>query len=299
MLRASARARATRYWLPALTFAVPRRLCSASAVRVEFGIASLPDPSKKRGEDAHIISCPPPPATRAWAGVFDGVGGWASSGVDPSKYSRELARLVDLELHQQVAGGEPSDLREALHAAASANAQIGSCTACIAAVCTDGRISTLNVGDSGVWVLRRREDAAEPAESPVADAPPAFSLVHRSQVQQHAFNTPFQLGTQSRDSAADGELGSFAGVAGDMVLLASDGLFDNLSELDIRILVSEFSATPAQKIAETLAWVAQKVSFDENRRSPFEVEAKRHGFNFKGGKVDDTTVLVLKLVADR
>jgi protein phosphatase PTC7 len=114
---------------------------------------------------------------------------------------------------------------------------------------------------------------------------------------QHAFNTPYQLGTQSRDSAADGELGSFAGRAGDVVLLATDGLFDNLSELDIRILVSEFSSKPAQKIADTLARVAQEVSFDENRRSPFEVEAERHGVNFKGGKVDDTTVVILKLVA--
>jgi protein phosphatase PTC7 len=266
-----------------LSFAVSRRLCSA-AVRIDMGIASLPDPSKKRGEDAHIISRGS--STRTWAGVFDGVGGWSRHGIDPSKYSRELARIVDLELHRQVANGSKLNLRAALHGAATTNGEIGSCTACIASIDTDtSRVTTLNLGDSGVWVLRRTVESQ-------------FSLVHRSQVQQHAFNTPFQLGTQSRDSARDGELGTFAGRAGDLVLLATDGLFDNLSETLICSCVSETGSKPAQHIADTLAHIAQKLSFDPYHKSPFQLEAARHGIDFQGGKVDDTTVVVLKLCDD-
>lgn len=279
------RPRASRMWLPALTFAVTRRLCSA-AVRVEVGVASLPDPAKKRGEDAHIASRGS--AVHAWAGVFDGVGGWSRHGVDPSRYSRELARIVDVELHRQSAGDARAlDLRDALRAAARANAEIGSCTACIAAVdAGTSVVTTLNLGDSGVWILRR----VQPGRNP--------TVVHRSLVQQHAFNTPYQLGTQSRDSAHDGELGSFAGRAGDVILLATDGLFDNLCEADICTVLSERDAKPAQHIADSLAYVAQRFSFDPKHKSPFEIEAARQGIDFQGGKVDDITVVVLKLCAD-
>lgn len=282
-------------YVSTLTLALSRRaFASAAAVRLDVGVASLPDPSKKRGEDAHIVSRGSP--TRAWAAVFDGVGGWSRHGIDPSRYSRELARIVDVELHKQAAAASELSLRDALHVAAGTNAEVGSCTACLAAVDTDtSRITTLNVGDSGVWVLRQDADGSTRAGG-AGKGPPALSLVHRSKVQQHAFNTPFQLGTQSRDSASDGELGSFAGRAGDLVLIASDGLFDNLCEDDILLLVAERTGKTAQHIADALALVAQKFSLDPQRKSPFEVEAARHGIDFKGGKVDDTTVVVLKLL---
>jgi len=290
----------SRVWLSALTVAAPRRLIASAAVRLDFGVASLPDPSKKRGEDAHIVSRGS--ATRAWAAVFDGVGGWSRHGIDPSRYSRKLARIVDVELHRQAAAGELR-LRDALHAAATTNAEVGSCTACLAAVDTQtSLITTLNVGDSAVWVLRQLGGAATGSTGSGGgggeERGPVFSLVHRSKVQQHAFNTPYQLGTQSRDSAADAELGVFAGRAGDVIVLASDGLFDNLSEADVRLLVSEREGKPAQHIADTLAYVAQRFSFDPHRQSPFELEAARHGIDFKGGKVDDTTVVVLRLLPD-
>lgn len=292
--------RASRaFCVSALTFVLSRRPFASAAVRLDVGVASLPDPSKKRGEDAHIVSRGSP--ARAWAAVFDGVGGWSRHGIDPSRYSRELARIVDVELLRQAAAVGELSLREALHAAVTTNAEIGSCTACIVSVDTDtSRITTLNVGDSGVWVLRRVDsgETAAGGTGAVDGVRPALSLVHRSKVQQHAFNTPYQLGTQSRDSAYDGELGTFAGREGDVVLLASDGLFDNLSEEDILVLVAERQSKPAQHIADTLAFVAQKFSFDPHRKSPFEVEAARHGIDFKGGKVDDTTVVVLKLLAE-
>ena len=52
----------------------------------------------------------------------------------------------------------------------------GSCTACVVALDTaDQMLYTANLGDSGLLVIRRGQ------------------VVHRSQEQQHYFNTPFQL----------------------------------------------------------------------------------------------------------
>ena len=52
----------------------------------------------------------------------------------------------------------------------------GSCTACVVALHYDeSKIYTANLGDSGFLVIRRGE------------------VIHRSEEQQHYFNTPFQL----------------------------------------------------------------------------------------------------------
>lgn len=270
-------------WL--LTVAVTRRLCSA-AVRIDVGVASLPDPSKKKGEDAHLVS---QQRQVTIAGVFDGVGGWAQYGVDPSRYSNQLANLVELELTGQVESTGSFSLRDALRVAAKNNREIGSCTACVTAVDwgpeEEATVTTLNLGDSGAILLR---------PSPDADV---YSLVARSQVQQHAFNTPYQLGTQSADSADDAELATFTGRAGDVVVLATDGLFDNMSVGEITdVLATELHEQPAKSMAVAIATIAQKLSFDAQRQSPFEIEAKKHGLFYKGGKVDDTTVIVMKLL---
>ena len=53
---------------------------------------------------------------------------------------------------------------------------VGSSTACLMMLChSDLKLYTANIGDSGFLVVRCGE------------------VVHRSQEQQHYFNTPFQL----------------------------------------------------------------------------------------------------------
>ena len=65
---------------------------SAEAVafnRFEVGISMNPHPAKreKGGEDAATI-------TENFIALADGVGGWADSGVDPAKYSRQLCKNI-------------------------------------------------------------------------------------------------------------------------------------------------------------------------------------------------------------
>ena len=71
---------------------VTRHFCKANKLRYRFqhGSFMVPHPEKahKGGEDALFVS-------DNVLLVADGVGGWASSGVDPALYSKKLAKLVE------------------------------------------------------------------------------------------------------------------------------------------------------------------------------------------------------------
>eukprot|EP01069_Polyplicarium_translucidae_P002444 Polyplicarium_translucidae@DN2034_c0_g1_i10.p2 len=87
----------------------------------------------------------------------------------------------------------------------------GAATCCV--VCLDAPrkfLHTANLGDSGFLIARKGR------------------VLYKSPSQQHSLNCPFQLGSASQDRPADAQLASFEVEAGDHVLLASDGLWDNL-----------------------------------------------------------------------
>jgi len=87
---------------------------------------------------------------------------------------------------------------------------------------------------------------------------------------------------------------------GDVILLATDGVFDNIPDSvlqeEIRSLQSGSSAPDAAKIqacANSIALIARKLSQDENFLSPFAKNARANGFgNVAGGKEDDVTVVL-------
>lgn len=81
---------------------------------------------------------------------------------------------------------------------------------------------------------------------------------------------------------------------GDIVLLGSDGLFDNIFDHDIVDIINHCSTpTPnAQKIADELMKRAREVAEDSRGVSPFQDRAIQEGFYYQGGKVDDVTIVV-------
>ncbi|MEE6503934.1 hypothetical protein FKM82_005017 [Ascaphus truei] len=98
---------------------------------------------------------------------------------------------------------------------------LGSSTACLVVLDrTSHRLHTANLGDSGFLVVRGGE------------------VVHRSDEQQHYFNTPFQLsiappeaeGVVLNDSPNAADSSSFDVQLGDIILTATDGLFDNMPD---------------------------------------------------------------------
>ena len=54
------------------------------------------------------------------------------------------------------------------------------------------------------------------------------ACIYRTLEQQHSFNFPFQLGTGSKDSPADAFSEETSVQEGDIVILGTDGLFDNV-----------------------------------------------------------------------
>jgi len=103
-----------------------------------------------------------------------------------------------------------------------------------------------------------------------------------------------------------------AGIAeGDLILLFSDGLRDNLFEREIlhivdRALSPAFGdllgllehCTPPEAIARALALAAQERSLDSTAKVPFVEYSKKHGFDCLGGKQDDITVVAAWVVTD-
>ncbi len=106
---------------------------------------------------------------------------------------------------------------------------VGSSTACVLMLNhSDAKIYTANMGDSGFLVVR------------------GGKVVHRSQEQQHFFNTPFQLSLPPSELAADvladqpeaADNYEFKVEDGDVIMLATDGIFDNMPD---SLLVDEIS----------------------------------------------------------
>ncbi len=86
----------------------------------------------------------------------------------------------------------------------------------------------------------------------------------------------------------------------DLVILASDGILDNMFDKDILHCLKSsqdwmsdlIEDHDTEKAAVCLAERASKLSQDPTYDSPFAQHARQHNKNFPGGKVDDITVIV-------
>eukprot|EP01069_Polyplicarium_translucidae_P002443 Polyplicarium_translucidae@DN2034_c0_g1_i1.p2 len=181
----------------------------------------------------------------------------------------------------------------------------GAATCCV--VCLDAPrkfLHTANLGDSGFLIARKGR------------------VLYKSPSQQHSLNCPFQLGSASQDRPADAQLASFEVEAGDHVLLASDGLWDNLYVDQIMALLE--GADSVERGAESLAREAHRWATAPHWLSPFARQAlvqecglpDENGFSssdakalesklkasplagYLGGKLDDTAVVLAELVEE-
>merc|ERR1719270_743640 len=123
--------------------------------------------------------------------------------------------------------------------------------------------------------------------------------------QQHAFNCPYQLCRVPEELAGQLACRDTAGQCaeyelelrpGDLLLMYTDGLTDNLNEFEITntinaALKSSEGKMAAQSLAETLALAAYERSMDPAADSPFYRAARRNHQHMPGGKSDDITVV--------
>ncbi|CDS07785.1 hypothetical protein LRAMOSA01734 [Lichtheimia ramosa] len=234
------------------------------------------------GDDAYFLR-------RDALGVADGVG------ANPALYARKLMHYAQLELDriysnkrplhvQQQEKMDPVLVLENAYHLTSLDAQneniVGSTTACIAMLCQD-ELRVANLGDCGVSIIRKDD------------------YIFRSEEQQHSFNFPYQLGTASFDYPSDAQQFSVKIEEGDVLIVASDGLYDNLfddeilEEVQACIRDGEQGQSIPQLISESLSQRAKIVSEDiNNPASPFQSRAMHEGMYYQGGKADDITVLV-------
>ncbi|KAF9437987.1 hypothetical protein BGZ76_010274 [Entomortierella beljakovae] len=162
-------------------------------------------------------------------GVADGVGGWSNTtGANPALYSRKLMHYAFLELEKydnieedafyDYYNVDPVHIMEESYEQSAIDAKkeglIGSSTACIA-ILRDDELRIANLGDCGVSIIRRNEFA------------------FRTEEQQHSFNYPYQLGTGSSDTPQDAQVFTVKVESGDIVVMGTDGIFDNLFDEDI------------------------------------------------------------------
>eukprot|EP00466_Bigelowiella_natans_P012096 jgi/Bigna1/128656/aug1.7_g3364 len=131
--------------------------------------------------------------------------------------------------------------------------------------------------------------------------------IARSRPQTYEFNMPYQLGNQELEeccnSAEDADVYSVPVREGDVIVAATDGVFDNMSERKVAKLVTQSidDGRDLQDVARALVDEAFKMSLRPNARTPWSRSMTKEtlprwkralGYKVRGGKRDDITAVV-------
>ncbi|KAJ5114554.1 hypothetical protein NUU61_000313 [Penicillium alfredii] len=183
--------------------------------------------------------------------VADGVGGWTESRVDPADFSHGLCRYMAQSAQAWDAPADQLRPKQLLQAGydqvvADPGIRAGGSTASVGIGLPDGRVELANLGDSGSVLLR------------------LAAVHHYSPPQTHGFNTPYQLsiipprmraqasifgGAFLEDFPRDAAVTNVQMQHGDVLMLATDGVFDNLNNQEILKLITS-------RMVLTGAWTA-------------------------------------------
>lgn len=172
--------------------------------------------------------------------VADGVGGWEEHRVDPGDFSHGLCGYMAESALSWTSPAEKLRPRQILEMGYDRviddqTIPAGASTAHVGVALPDGRIELANLGDSGSVLLRRA------------------AVHHYTPSQTHGFNTPYQLsvipqrmraqaaifgGAYLQDTPRDAAITNLHMQHGDVLMLATDGVFDNLNNQEILKIVN-------------------------------------------------------------
>ena len=208
-----------------------------------------------------------------------------------------------------------------------------------------GVLNAANIGDSGYLVARLNQDASSSSSSSTSsssssstsntapyllskdesndDGKPQRFIAYRSPPQEHDFGRPFQLGHhEATDKPSDAMLSTFFLENDDVIVVGTDGLWDNVSEKEILAVIenriksssastSSSSSSSSSSLGSNQAFLNKKEvdacakeltqkafehANDRSRTTPYSLAATEHfDMVYNGGKKDDITVLVCKI----
>lgn len=285
----------------------------------------------KSGQDSFFFSQVGNTNTTAF-GVADGVGGWVESGLDPADFAHGLCEYMACAARSWPHGSNktslhPKDLLQVAYDEVTEDSSIegGGSTACLAVAEPNGHVEVANLGDSGFMHLGLN------------------AVRHLTQPQTHAFNTPYQLSKTPQRMLV--QMAVFGGPAtlsdlpkessvthhkvrhGDVLVFATDGVWDNLSPQDALGIVSRHmvdlgawverdgtlevgqdlaklvqadasrkagKSSLQAKVAVAIAKEAKQTGLNTRRDGPFAKEVQKYypGENWHGGKPDDIAAVV-------
>ena len=230
------------------------------------------------GEDNYFITVNS--ESDVYAAVADGVGGWAEHGYD-SDVVVTPKDIIDLSYNK---------IKE------DKIVEVGGTTAIVAHFPKDGLLKVANLGDSWCGVFRD------------------YQLVFQTKYQSVGFNAPYQLyiipeemernarlsgRSYITNTPKDADEYEFQLKSNDVVILATDGVTDNIAPEDIELFLKDNSkmlSNDLDKFSKTLVQNVVKLSKDPNYPSVFAQEiSKLTGKLYKGGKEDDITLVLVKV----
>ena len=282
----------------------------ARPLALRAGAAAVPHPDKVKagcratvrgdagdaGEDAYFIAPWAAPGLHPGClavGVADGVYMWREQGIDAGAFSRALCAAAAEGARLGVAP-TPLRLLQAAYSRLAAAALQGSCTICVVLVdAARGLLRSANVGDSGYLLMAAGARGAGPAAAQAAWHP--SGVTYRSPHQEHEFGRPYQLGHHAAsDRPEDAMLHTARLAPGDVLILGSDGLWDNLHDVEIaeRVQAGVAAGAAPAAIARSVVAAAHEASTRRRGSTPYSVAAtEAFDMVYCGGKADDICVV--------
>lgn len=267
--------------------------------------------------------------------VADGVGSWKDENIDPGEFSREFLASMKFNLENEKIKRDPMVALEYANSKRTKKGTACVCVLTLdgtnisTANIGDTKFvllrydvpqsmrSTSLIGEDGKiddeMILKKKangdgdtNDVNKLPCSSEADCKicsklktkdAIWNVVYKSTEMQHSWNYPVQIGTDSKTKPKDASLVALPVKLGDIIIMASDGVFDNLFINDIRMIVSEFplldkqfvncdfsgkkiAPNTMQLLADKIASEAQKNSLHPTRSSPYSRLAQRYSYSY-------------------
>jgi len=193
-------------------------------------------------------------------GLADGAGGNRLIGIDPQRFSRTLlANCVDLIKREEILPHEMAKLAtKSVHLLEKHNIE-GSGTLCLLSLNKQTNIlHSMNMGDSGFRIMRNGF-LVHKSEATMAGSSPKQLYVS----YQHNY-TGISF-VREKDIAGDSDIKQFQVQHGDLIILASDGVFDVVTDNKIEQVVNKRDSQDLQGIADDLLYKA-RISYIHTKR---------------------------------